>query len=42
MDEVTEYDCLEKMGASISDPVIWILYDVTMNEVILPPEALFS
>ena len=28
MDEVTKYDCLEKMGASISDPVIWILYDV--------------
>ena len=33
MDEVTKYDCLEKMGASISDPVIWILYDGTMNEV---------
>ena len=42
MDQVTKYNCSEKMGASISDPVIWILYDVTMNEVILPPEALFS
>ena len=42
MDQVTKYNCLEKMGASISDPVIWIYYDATKNEVILPPEALFS